>query len=67
MKPKFTLEDVFAHEAELARRHPQNHHIRETIHNKLRELLGEDVTDEEFKRLEEEARRAVEKLDSAKE
>jgi hypothetical protein len=67
MKEKYTWEDVFYHEAELARSHPQNHHIRETIHNKLRELLGEDVTDEEFKKLEEEARRFFEQMDSAKE
>ena len=35
---KFSLEDVYNYEEELAGRHPQNGHIRETIRDKLQEL-----------------------------
>ena len=39
---KFSLEDVYNYEEELAERHPQNSHIRETIRDKLQELREYD-------------------------
>ncbi len=37
----FTIEDVYSHESWLARRYPDNRHIRATIRDKLQDLRDE--------------------------
>jgi type II restriction enzyme len=39
----FTIEDMYAYEPRLAKRYPENHHIRETIRDKLQELRDEGI------------------------
>jgi hypothetical protein len=38
----FTLDDMYAYEHRLARRYPENRHIRETIRDKLQELRDDE-------------------------
>jgi hypothetical protein len=37
----FTIEDLYSHESSLARRYPDNRHIRETIRDKVQDLRNE--------------------------